>query len=66
MAQDIPQETFEELSRLAVLEERPTLIIFQDKDGNWRGNRLSGNSLINVRAGDPQTVLTLLITHDGK
>lgn len=36
------------------------IIISEDVDGNWKG--FMGDK--EVRAGDPQTVLVMLITHD--
>ena len=67
MTQDIPVKEFKLLMEKALTEGRKTFLMFEDSDGNWRGE--SGHKdkgVVNVRAGDPQTVLTLLITHDGK
>lgn len=37
--------------------------IIEQPDGNWKGYAKNRGALISVRAGDPQTVLTQLITH---
>lgn len=32
-------------------------------DGNWRGFTVKNGTLVQVRQGDPNTVLNLLLTH---
>lgn len=39
-------------------------IILQE-DGNYKGYTQKFGKLVEVRAGDPQTVLVMLITHNG-
>ena len=39
--------------------------IIKQEDGNYIGQTQKFGMLVEVRAGDPQTVLTLLLTHDG-
>lgn len=38
--------------------------IIQQKDGNWIGEMNKNGNVVSSRQGDPQTVLTMLITHD--
>lgn len=38
--------------------------IIKQPDGNWIGEAFVNGGIISVRAGDPNTVVTLLITHD--
>jgi len=45
------------------LEAKKAMVIFQDTDGNYRGAAYKADKLIQARAGDPNTVVTLLITH---
>ena len=37
--------------------------IIKQEDGNYKGYTQKGGKLIEVRQGDPQTVLVMLITH---
>lgn len=37
--------------------------IIEQSDGNWKGFAKNRGKLVSVRAGDPATVLTQLITH---
>ncbi len=55
-------DEFEEAVVLAVEEGRTTFMIFEDKDGNYRGLKRIGNVVVQSREGDPNTVLTSLIT----
>ena len=55
-------EQFEEAVVLAIEEGRTTFIVFEDKDGNYRGLKRIGNVVVQSREGDPNTVLTSLIT----
>lgn len=41
------------------------IVIIKQSDGNYIGEMTKYGKLIEVRAGDPNTVLNLLITHDG-
>lgn len=41
-------------------------LITEQDDGNYKGFTVKNEKLCEVRQGDPGTVLTLLITHDGK
>lgn len=63
---DLNEDNFIELGTKAEQEGRPCIAIFQDADGNWRGATKKFGKWVDVRAGDPQTVLVQLITHDGK
>lgn len=38
--------------------------IIQQPDGNWIGEMNKGGNVVSSRQGDPQTVLTMLITHE--
>lgn len=38
--------------------------IIKQEDGNWRGFTWKNGRLVQVRQGDPMTVLQLLITSD--
>lgn len=45
-------------------ENNPDAIsIIKREDGNYRGFMQKNGKLIQVRAGDPNTVLNLLLTH---
>jgi hypothetical protein len=62
MNQDLPPE------KLAAIawnpqEDASVISIIRQPDGNYRGFANRNGQLIQVRAGDPQTVLTMLITH---
>lgn len=37
------------------------ILIVKQEDGNWRGFMMKGGKLVQVRQGDPMTVLGLLI-----
>lgn len=39
------------------------ITLIQQPDGNWRGFMWRNNAFIQVRQGDPNTVLNLLLTH---
>lgn len=39
------------------------LSIIEQPDGNWIGETFKNGKLVQVRAGDPNSVLLLLITH---
>ncbi len=38
--------------------------IEEQEDGNWKGWMTKNDKEIEVRAGDPNTVLVMLMTHD--
>lgn len=42
------------------------LVLFKDVDGNWRGATYRYGQFVEVRDIGPETVLQLLLTHDGK
>lgn len=37
--------------------------ILEQEDGNWKGEAVRNGKLVEVRAGDPNTVLLMIITH---
>lgn len=39
------------------------ITLIKQPDGNWRGFTVKGGTFVQVRQGDPGTVLQLLITH---
>lgn len=43
---------------------RTAILMFEDKDGNWRGIIHKQGKNAQARQGSPQTVLTLLLTHE--
>ncbi len=55
-------DEFEKAVVEAIEDGRTTLIIFEDKDGNYRGLKRIGQVVVQSREGDPNTVLTSLIT----
>lgn len=63
---DIDQEKFIELVKTAETDGRLVFILFQDADGNWRGAKNLRGKEVYVRDVGPETVLQLLLTHDGK
>lgn len=38
--------------------------LIEQEDGNWKGYTQKHGTLVEVRQGDPNTVLQLLITHE--
>lgn len=48
------------------LRNKDAILIVKQPDGNYRGFAYKNGNLIQVRQGDPGTVLQLLITHDGQ
>lgn len=40
------------------------IAIMKQKDGNWRGLYQKGTKYVDARQSDPNTVLTLLVTHE--
>lgn len=60
---EITKEKFTELTDAAVEAKRRTYVIIEDADGNYRGTTTKFGKVVFVRAGDPATVLTMLITH---
>ena len=40
------------------------ITIEEQEDGNWKGYMNKNGEDIEVRAGDPQTVLVMLLTHE--
>lgn len=40
--------------------------IAEQRDGNWKGWAAKEGKAVSARAGDPNTVLNLLIAHSGK
>lgn len=64
---DLLEEQLIDLSMQAAADKR-AIVIFQDTDGNYRGYAHKQNEdktarFIQARAGDPNTVVTMLITH---
>lgn len=45
------------------LKNENVISIIRQPDGNYIGETLKNGQLITVRAGDPSTALTMLITH---
>lgn len=66
MENEMTEIEFLELANKAQDEGRLTFVLFQDTDGNWRGGRKVGDKYNFVRDVGPETVLQMLITHDGK
>lgn len=58
---DLPQEELITFG-LSAIEEKKAIIIFQDTDGNYRGMAHKNGQFIQAREGDPNTVVTMLIT----
>ena len=50
----------------ATKEGRETIMLFKDKDGNWRGTTNKYGTPVFVRDIGPEVCLQLLLTHDGK
>jgi hypothetical protein len=48
------------------LQNPDATLIIKYPDGNYRGFAMKNGALIQVRAGDPNTALNMLITHDGQ
>lgn len=42
---------------------KDAIVIIKQPDGNWRGFMHKHGKLVQVRQGDPNTVMTMLITH---
>ncbi len=61
----LTQQEFIDLAGKAEVEGKPMIAIFQDTDGNWRGAIKHGNKELYARQSGPETVLQLLLTHDG-
>lgn len=40
------------------------IVMAKQKDGNWRGIYNKGTKYMEARQSDPNTVLTLLVTHE--
>ena len=40
--------------------------LIKESDGNWKGRMQKFGKLVEIRQADPQIVLQLLLTHDGK
>lgn len=67
---------FDALMDAAATANRPCIAFFQDSDGNWRGAYArdglastvdgSKNPTVFARQVGPETVLQMLLTHDGK
>lgn len=57
--------TLEEVKKIKgnPLQNKNAILLVKQEDGNWRGFIWKGDKLIQARQGDPQTVMTLLITH---
>lgn len=58
----LSKEDFEKAADQAIDEGRKVFLIFEDKDGNYRGLMHKNGPVVQGRAGDPDTVLTELIT----
>lgn len=65
---DLGKEKFEEEMHTAAIEKRGMIMMYEDKDGNWRGGyyKRGEESYVESRAVGPETVLQMLLTHDGK
>jgi hypothetical protein len=70
MDNELDQEYTDEISleEIKELEGNPlkndkAMLIIERKDGNYRGFAMKGGKLIQARAGDPNAVVTMLITH---
>jgi hypothetical protein len=44
-------------------QNKDAILLVKQTDGNWRGFMHKGDKLVQVRQGDPGTVLQMLITH---
>lgn len=62
MNDDLDVEVFGEKS----LEAEHSMILFKDTDGNWRGMMKLNGKVVQARQIGPETVLQLLLTHDGQ
>lgn len=60
------EEEFERLVANSVDQGRVAFLIFKDEDGNYRGAKKENKQVVFVRDVGPETVLQLLLTHDGK
>lgn len=40
-----------------------TISITEQEDGNWKGKAYRHGKIVEIRAGDPNTVLVMLLTH---
>lgn len=63
MEYDLNEEDLKK-ARLSMLKKPNSLIMWQDKDGNWRGAMNKGGRIVQARQADPGTVMQLLITHE--
>lgn len=61
----LTQDQFVALAQKAETDKKTLIAIFQDTDGNWRGAKKIGNTEVYARQSGPETVLQLLLTHDG-
>lgn len=66
MPEEMNEDKFIGLATAADETKLPMIILFQDIDGNWRGGMHKEGKEIYVRAIGPETVLQLLLTHDGQ
>lgn len=46
------------------IKNKEAIVLIKQEDGNWRGFMNKNGKLIQVRQGDPNTVLAMLLTHE--
>lgn len=68
MNEEMSKEGFEAMLHDASEQKRAMIMLFQDKDGNWRGAyyKTGAEQPVFERQIGPDTVLQLLLTHNGK
>lgn len=54
----------ERLTLYSPYENENAISLIKQMDGNWKGWMQRHGKVVEVRAGDPNTVLTMLITHE--
>lgn len=66
--EQITKDEFNSMLHSATEDKRAMVMLFEDKDGNWRGGyyKKGFDTPVYVRDIGPETVLQLLLTHDGK
>lgn len=65
MEEEYTEPEFRQAIMDAQAAGRPVIALLQDTDGNWRGTMNKFGRDIFVRDVGPETVLQLLLTHDG-
>ncbi len=65
MNEDMTKDGFEMMMHDASEQKRAMIMLFQDKDGNWRGAyyKEGADNPVFARAVGPETVLQELLTH---